>query len=403
MANIQIQNQCQNKSRIGRLIFPQNVGKKKPTFPKRVSVLGYPESNSEDLQWEKETGPSLPGVSNDSQVFNRVVKQGNNRPEPDKIYRCTKAFLWGETKKNNYYKLLSCGKEWCKDCGKMHSYAHDLKAAPLIPKFRGLFFGQGVSVGYLVVTVPAQLRKHFRNKQVLNDFRTYWRRKMRRYLEENNLPICGLTRYHWAGENGYDWKPHLNILFPSDWIELETLHEWRMDCAQWFKNYFRLDELPKPNLWYNFERHDFKKVTFWIRYITRPTQTKYNELNAETIHKYRNTAPFGKFPPDPEPDEKSDCLAMEIQADGTKEPIIWRKRWDALKNRFVPETVSIHHVRLDKLELVARGFWKEEKYFVKIEPEKRKHEPQNRPNPVITTSRRRPGIQLFCSWKKEND
>jgi len=350
-------NKIGNSNKIGKKDYSvSNLFGKQKRNPDRL--LSYPETISEEFQ----SDPQLDGIYTDAQTFEKKLYIKPIRPEPGKIYRCTKSFLWGETKKNNYYKLLSCGKEWCQDCGQMHSYAHDLKISPLLPKFRGLFLGQGQSIGYLIITVPKALRPHFHDKQVLNKFRTYWREKIIRYLRDKGLPTNGLTRYHWAGENGYDWHPHLNILFPSEWIDKQTFADWRTDCARWFKMTFHLDYTPTPNLYYNFERHDFSKIAFWISYVTRPTQTVYREENAQTITRFRNTAPFGKdWPPDPQPEEKPEDQGFELHADGQKEKILWRKKWSDNKQRFVPETVPLIYIDLENMELISRGFWKAEK------------------------------------------
>jgi len=339
-------------------IFRNQQPRNPNNFGVTAVCIDYPETISEDCQSE----PDFDGIFTDLQTFEEKTKRKPPRPEPDKIYKCTKSFLWGETKKNNYYKLLTCGREWCQDCGQMHSYSHDKKIAPLLPKFRGLFLGQGQSIGYLIITIPKALRPLFYDKTNLNKFRSYWREKISRYLKDQGLPSNGLTRYHWAGEDGYNWHPHLNILFPSDWIKKSTLNDWRTDCARWFKMTFNLDYTPGPNLYYNYERHDFSKIAFWISYITRPTQTKYREENALTINKFRNTAPFGKdWPPDPQPEEKPEEQGFEIHANGEKEKIVWRKKWSELKQRFVPDTVPLIYIKLEDMELISRGFWKEEK------------------------------------------
>lgn len=302
-----------------------------------------------------------PGISIDDQAFEQFLKRKSPKEEPDKIYRCTRKMIWGETQKNNYYKLLVCGKEWCKDCGKMHSITHDRKIQAVFPKFKRLIENENQAIGYLIVTIPKELRNFFRNPKALNDFRTYWRRKLKRFGAN-----CGLIRYHWAGDDGYHWHPHLNILFPSDWIELETLRQWRADLSKWFSDYCQTEKQLKANLYYSFT-YEVGKLNHWVSYVTRPTQIKYNPWNEKTIKGYRNTAPFGKFP-EPTPEEiaaqTTETNGFEIHEDGTREQIIWRKKYNQIKQKWELETISILHIRTNDLFCEGRGFFREEKFSI---------------------------------------
>jgi hypothetical protein len=304
---------------------------------------------------------NIPGISVDDQAFDEYLRKRQSKEKPDKIYSCTKSMIWGETKKNNYYKLLTCGKEWCKDCGQMHSITHDRKINAIFPKFKRLILNEGKPVGYLIVTVPKELRNNFRNQKVLNDFRTYWRRKLKRFGAN-----CGLIRYHWSGEDGYHWHPHLNILFPQDWIELETLKNWRAELSNWFKDYFNLNYNPKSNLYYSFT-YEIGKLNHWVSYVTRPTQIKYNKWNESTIKGYRNTAPFGKFP-DPTEEEitaaTTETNGFEIHEDGSREKIVWRKKYNQIKQKWELETISILFIRTNDLICEGRGFFREEKFSI---------------------------------------
>lgn len=332
-------------------------------------VLGYPETLAKSCNGYKKP-TFFPDISNDINIFEKFLKVSKSKEEPDKIYRCSKGFLWGETTKNNYYKIITCGKEWCPDCGKFNSIPHSRRIEQNVPRFLALLYGgilktgektEGNSIQYLVITVPKELRQKFKSHQVLNDFRTYWRRKLK-----NEGYAHGLTRYHWAGEDGFTWKPHLNILVPGGWIDMEDLKIWRDELSQWFKNYFDLDYKPLSNIYTAFTSEE-GKVKHWVSYILRPTQIIYNEQNENTIKGFRNTAPFGQnWPQLPENEEdiaKKALSGYEVDPEtGEREKIVWRKKWSELKQRFVPDVVPIQYVRIEDSKIIGRGMWQEPRF-----------------------------------------
>lgn len=358
----------------GNAIFPKIYGPKRIQDTKikdlkgiRKRAVSYPESISQDLQWTKkqiieEALKKKPiqridhygsdGLVNDNQTFDTVLKSGKAKPLPgDHIYCCSKSVRIGSTTKNRYYKLITCGKEWCKDCGSLHSESHDRRVDRLEERFINYLQDVG-TIQYLVITVPFELRELFRSKKVLNDFRTYCRRKLK-----NDGKKAGLTRYHWAGEDGNIWKPHLNILTEGGYIMRSELEIWRNDLSQWFKDYFKLSYKPISNIYTGYTDSE-NKLKHWVSYVLRATQTIYNEKNITTIIGYRNTAPFGKLP------EKTTIAGQSMEIDeitGKEEPIIWAMTWNNVKNRMVPQLVSIKHIFEEKAENVGKGLWKKPK------------------------------------------
>jgi hypothetical protein len=333
----------------------------------RKRAISYPELHSQDLQLTKkqivqEALKNKPieridhfgsdGLVNDEKIFETILKSGKAKPLPgDHIYCCSKSVRIGSTSKNRYYKLITCGKEWCKDCGSIHSESHDRRIERLEERFINYLQTVG-SINYLVITIPFELRELFRSKKVLNDFRTYCRRKLK-----NDGKKAGLTRYHWAGEDGNTWKPHINILTEGGYIMRSELEIWRNDLSQWFKDYFELNYKPISNIYSGYTESE-NKLKHWLSYVLRATQTIYNEKNIETITGFRNTAPFGKLPEKTKVDEQS----MELDlVTGEKEPIIWAMVWNTHKNRMVPQLVSIKHIFEEKAENVGKGMWKKPK------------------------------------------
>jgi hypothetical protein len=308
--------------------------------------------------------PDIPKQQSDfynTEKFREIVEPSTNRPEPNKIYKCSPGFLQGiaQNSENKYYKIITCGKEWCPDCGAINSIVHDRRILRIYKKILSMHSIKQ-STGYLVVTIPAGLRNQF-SKEALNDFRNFWRRKLKREGYE-----CGVLRYHWCGEDGKTWKPHLNILLPEAWIDPEILNKWRKQVAQWFTEYFELPKPIAPNLWYQYTPH-ISKTKFWIRYVTRATQLTYINQNCEIIKGFRNTAPFGNFPKievQAETEAGTVIKGYEVDTEtGEANKINWLKKFSVEKNKFVPDLLPVKIFQQLKAVNIGAGFWKSEPDF----------------------------------------
>lgn len=311
------------------------------------------------------------GLVNDEDHFEHFIQSNVCRQEPDYIYRCAKGFVWGESSQNNFYKMISCGKEWCRDCGAMHSIPHDRRISRHLTKFLALHQAK-LQIQYLVITIPPELRKFYRSHQALQKFRRYWVEKLKREGNGEKWQF-GISRYHYAGEDGFNWHPHLNILTVGGFIPLKELREMRAELSRWFKMQHNLDYNPKPNI-YTSWTSDADKVKHWLSYIMRATQIIYNKTSADIIHGFRNVAPWKnkdfdlpeyKAPLESKPEDLEKLAideGFDLLPDGTKEKIIWRMKYSLVKKRMVPELVPIEQTRLDDLTLIKRGFWKESKY-----------------------------------------
>ena len=353
----------------------------RPLAANREAIQHYPEHiakspNRRPIPYpqfeETEAVDGDSGLSNHEDFFEAFIADSAAPDPPDKIYRCSKGFIWGESSQNNFYKMICCGKEWCSDCGKKHSIPHDRRINRQLDNFLGLHQA-GYSIQYLVITIPKELRPLYRSKSALSKFRAYWKDKLKR----EGHPF-GFSRYHYCGEDGYLWKPHLNILSVGSFIPARQLREWRSELARWFKMEHNLKTEPKANIYTSYTR-DEGKIRHWLSYVTRATQTKYNKLNEDTIKNFRNAAPFKDSDfeiPDYQSEEREKSAeesaaaeGFDLLPDGTKEKIIWRMKWDEFKKRMRPEVVLIEHTRLDELKLIRRGFWKEAKFQARPDPE----------------------------------
>jgi hypothetical protein len=227
-------------------------------------------------------------------------------PPQNKLYDCVRGYVEGQTTGKIFHKVVTCGKENCSVCGADYSITHNRRINRAWSKI-----SQMKSVGYLVVTVPVELREAFLSKRVLKDFRNYIRRKLKdgTYIKFQATDVKtgklkkikleqkdgkrGLVRYHWCGEDGVTWKPHLNILLEGGYWEQSRLEIFRADVARWFKAYFGVDTY--GNIYYAFSKKP-EKIKHWCKYVLRATAKRVKDTKIlDTIYNYHNTGYFGKF------------------------------------------------------------------------------------------------------------
>lgn len=164
--------------------------------------------------------------------------------EAGKIPLCSPGYVRGSCKNGHHFANLQfCGKEYCKDCSRDGSPIHQRRVNKWFAKVT-----EWNEMGYLVITIPEDLRILFYDKNVLRDFR----QKALRKLKEDFHIEKGLARYHWFGDcihcagkgcsdcagsgAGDTFYPHLNILFPSGYID--RIEEYLQPLKKWMFQYF---------------------------------------------------------------------------------------------------------------------------------------------------------------------
>jgi len=266
------------------------------------------------------------------------------------LYSCIRGFIPGEVTSRTYFKAVVCGKEYCKNCGKDYSISHNRRVNRSYK-----YISQLENVGYLVVTIPKQLRDKFKSKEELNKFRNYIRRKLKNgttvyhyakdhktgerkkvLLTKTNF-TKGLLRYHWTGEDNRTWKPHLNILLDSKYITPGLLAQFREDLINWFK--FNYNHVGPSNIYFAYSNKP-GKIKHWLKYVLRGTALKVTDSDViDTIHKYRNTSYFGKFDKPGTPREQTTAILSGVDPD-TGEFIKWQRMikpgvfYNEYKNRY---------------------------------------------------------------------
>jgi len=202
----------------------------------------------------------------------------------ERLPSCCKGFLKGTCENGHKYaKAILCGKEYCYHCGEKWSWIHQRRYYRWLPKVKALG-----TVGYLVVTIPLEHREFFLDKRRLNEFRRYCIRLFKRRGYNR-----GLCRWHWCGEDGNTWHPHLNFLFNEKWISKEDLHELREKICNKISLMMRVSI---PTIVINYQYSDKAwKQRHWARYITRATWRKFSEPIAQVVKGYRNDVVWGEW------------------------------------------------------------------------------------------------------------
>lgn len=289
------------------------------------------------------------------QDFNFLPSKLKLSPPPENLYKCNQGYLVGSTAPGQldgkfYLKSLHCGREWCESCGSDYSIPHNRRISRC---FDGVLASSGL--GYLVITVPKELRDFTQKREFLQDFKTYWKRKLKRkehynagykviqgktFKNYSRIKIVpnvktragynyGLIRYHYAGEDGQTWKPHLNILIPAQYLHKNLLRKWKVDLVKWFIDYFELDPqaydyTPVANIYYAYTDNTEKQI-HWLKYILRSTlkNTRLCDDIEKELYNYKNTTRWGKWPVSGVPASDASEVFNKNICPETGKPIIW--------------------------------------------------------------------------------
>jgi hypothetical protein len=371
-------------------LLSKNCGKRLSDSGNRFFVNSAKlDAKSHYPEFIAKTCNDIYGLVNEEDQFEQWLEKNSTRPEPNGLYRCSRSFLYGSTSNYTYLKSITCGKDWCRDCGRLGSTSHVRRTSIVKPRILSLLEKTG-SIQYLVITIPNYLQHHFYKKETLNDFRTYVRRKLKR--EGIGL---GVMRWHWAGDDGATWKPHLNILQSGGYISKPTLAKWRAELSIWFRDYFKLNFKPRANF-YTHYNDDPDKVRHWVNYIFRATLTvSANKQAKATIYKYRNTSIIGSAKLWDEIAgysvkrlklEESALKGWEIDEEtGEAEKIHWHTEFNPDTGR--RQTVKLPVCTFDEKEIerLGPGFFRRKRLFhrsdfievIKIPPD------ESPPNPTI--------------------
>lgn len=314
---------------------------------KDVSVIETGVNQKEILKAKPRRPKIIPAAALSLQTTNFHNKQdsyelviGNlNPPPPDSdLYKCISGYIEGNTKDSIFHKAITCGREYCKICGADYSITHQRRILRV-----SHYISQLNTVGYMVITVPEQFREQMKCKKALSDFRTYIRRKLKRgettTIKARDIKSKkiikrkfkgvnterGLIRYHWCGEDGSTWKPHINVLTETGYINPWQLEKLKNETGAWFACYFNYKGEVTPNIYYAYTK-DRNKIKHWVNYVTRSTAKFIRDKKIkDLIYNYKNTGYFGQFERKPKKgSEAAEILASRDPETGEK--INWTRK-----------------------------------------------------------------------------
>jgi uncharacterized OB-fold protein len=248
-----------------------------PPPPRRQGVDIEPDTEVLDLLWA---------------LYREVKGEGNFEREIKEIEKLNS--LWSETRnhkcgvfvgakcKHCGTKVISrvpCKREWCPYCGKEQSYFHLTYYYRILHYALIIFLKNGGKLGYLVITTTPELRQRFlENPDEMHKFREDIKDKLKELGYD-----YGLWRWHFAGDEGRTWYPHLNILIPEGYMSEEKLEKFK----RWIEKKYGVKVV-------NYEwTEDLGKIKHWARYIARPTWNLQNDADPEKFKGMRKYGIWG--------------------------------------------------------------------------------------------------------------
>lgn len=325
--------------------------------------------------------------------YERGKKYFSGRIASGNIPACSGGYVRGSCSGGHQFASIQfCGKEYCPDCSRDGSPVHQRR----VNRWWN-HVDQWTSMGYIVATIPENMRPYFFNVARLKDFR----RGLLRYMRENqSLSIKqGLCRWHWFGDcpacqgkgcmicastgSGDYFHPHLNILFQRGYVE--NVSEWLAPVKNWMANYFRriidaeLAEMKRDrDMWTDAEftmvdylldvrnsiSPDHLVVNYSyvskpemkmnrVKYVTRSTFRRLQSDVKKLLHNFRNSVVWGW--------KRGEVVADEIvapecpvcAASGHRSMIHWHGLESYKKNQYIKKyettgerTTTIFGIRL---------------------------------------------------------
>lgn len=252
----------------------------RPNVSREESTARYLE-----LIAKSSSDTETPGKSDNSQLLKMLEEKYGRRLVVD----CPSAWITGHCECGaTYAKTVNCGREWCPECGRRWSKAHQRKFARWWPKVAQMKY-----VGYLVFTMPREARPR------VDEYKPEMLRKQLNTIRKRTIEglKCmgyerGLCRWHWYGDKSNEWAPHLNIIIDDKWVSSTRLEEFK---SIWRKA-LGLGSDAAVSVKYQF-RINTRQVIHTVKYITRATMSKietYEEgLYAVALYGYRNNVAWG--------------------------------------------------------------------------------------------------------------
>jgi uncharacterized OB-fold protein len=248
-----------------------------PPPPRRQGVEIEPDTEVLDLLWA---------------LYREVKGEGDFERQIKEIEKLNS--LWSEARNHKcgvfvgakckhcgtrVISRVPCKMEWCPYCGKEQSYFHLTYYYRILYYALIMFLKNGKKLGYLVITTTPELRQRFlENPDEMHKFREDVKDKLKELGYD-----YGLWRWHFAGDEGRTWYPHINILIPEGYMPEEKLEKFK----RWIEKKYGVKVV-------NYEwTEDLGKIKHWARYIARPTWNLQNEADPEKFKGMRKYGIWG--------------------------------------------------------------------------------------------------------------
>ncbi len=213
--------------------------------------------------------------------------------------KCPGYWIEGSTDAGErFYMELHCGREWCPVCGARWSDCHKRKFARLLERAR-----QMDGIGYFVIEYPLRSRPAMHNKKALARAG-----KISRRVIKDAGYARGLSRWHFFGESGAKYNPHLNVLVDGAYLAPAKLESVKARLRS---------ALGEPQLIVNYSfRKSPAEMVHTLKYITRATflDATWDIPLALELRGFRNVAWWGSGKWAAEPVWACDAAGIEGMA-----------------------------------------------------------------------------------------
>jgi len=225
-----------------------------------------------------------------SKLLDRLSTNGNpGKRNPYFDIRCPRYVTVGECEEGHIFaRELVCCREWCKHCGQEDGIAHRRRKVRWYP--RGV---QIDSMGYVVITLPIEIRYRYRTQKALSALGVAFRRMMQRHGFKR-----GLRGWDWFGEpenappgQNPIYHPHISFLVEGGWLDSEKLDAIKRSVKRILG--IRLDRV---NVYYRYSSEVAMKL-HWLKYVTRPTflDWRWDPAMAMELRGFRVYQSWGKW------------------------------------------------------------------------------------------------------------
>jgi hypothetical protein len=258
--------------------------------------------------------------------------------ERNAMSSCTRKYIRGDMNGQAYYKALFCGREYCPKCGRNMSIPHRRRIGRLWNRWFQLR-----TWGYMVFTIAPPLRQYI-GRDELGELS----KMMAMFLKSIGYDK-GFLRWHFAGEDGTTYHPHLNVVIEGQYVDKKDWEQFRqMFLSAWADMIEAVTGLYADGQFHYEYSTSERQACHWLKYIYRATYKGDDTSIWAIMNGFRNTRSWGKFDKSIKPAQD---LALEtlkgfdmLQGKLTNIEIIPRKKF---------ETERI----LYKLEYMGLGIW----------------------------------------------